>query len=80
MRDCSQGRFREQLSFLRRQFLQEGDLPFSNVLSEEIVKQALLEADFVWNVRIYTPLVTLWVFLSQVTRADHSCPFPSTLK
>ena len=59
MRDCTQGRFRQQLSFLRRQFLQEGELPFSNVLSEEIVKQALSEADVVWNERIYTPLVSL---------------------
>ena len=73
MRDCTQGRFRQQLSFLRRQFLQEGELPFSDVLSETIVKQALLEADVVWNERIYTPLVTLWIFLSQVLSADHSC-------
>ncbi len=41
MRDCNRGRFRQQLWFLRRQFLQEGDLPFSDVLSDEIVKQAL---------------------------------------
>ena len=49
MRACTQGRFRQQLSFLRRQFLQEGELPFSDVLSETIVKQALLEADVVWE-------------------------------
>jgi hypothetical protein len=34
------GRFREQARFLRRQFLQDGDLPFSDVLSEGIVSQA----------------------------------------
>ena len=34
MRYSSQGRFRQQMRFLRRQFLQDGDLPFSNVLSE----------------------------------------------
>ena len=73
MRDCTQGRFRQQLRFLRRQFLQEGELPFSNVLSEKIVMQALSDADVVWNERIYTPLVTLWIFLSQVLSADHSC-------
>jgi hypothetical protein len=27
----------------------------------------------VWKDRIYSPLVTLWVFLSQVLSADHSC-------
>ena len=26
-----------------------------------------------WNDRIFTPLVTLWVFLGQVLSADHSC-------
>lgn len=73
MRDCNQGRFRQQIRFLRRQFLQDGDLPFSNVLSQEIVAQALAAIDVVWNDRIYTPLVTLWVFLGQVLSADHSC-------
>lgn len=73
MRDLSQGKFRQQISFLRRQFLQEGDLPFRDVLSEELVQDALAAVRVVWNDAIYTPLVTLWVFLSQVLSADHSC-------
>ena len=73
MRDCNRGRFQQQIRFLRRQFLQDGDLPFSNVLSADTVEQALTAIDVVWNDRIYTPLVTLWVFLSQVLSADHSC-------
>ena len=73
MRDCNQGRFRQQIRFLRRQFLQDGDLPFSKVLSEEIVEQSLARLNVAWNDRIYTPLVTLWVFLSQVLSQDHSC-------
>ena len=73
MRDCNQGRFRQQIRFLRRQFLQDGDLPFSDVLSDEIVKQVLTAIGAVWNDRIYTPMVTLWMFLNQVLSADHSC-------
>jgi len=73
MRDCNQGRFRQQVSFLRRQFLQDGDLPFSNILSEGIVVQALTAIDVCWLDRIYTPLVTLWAFLGQVLSQDHSC-------
>ncbi len=61
------------MSFLRRQFLQDGDLPFSNILSEGIVAQALTAIDVCWLDRIYTPLVTLWVFLGQVLSQDHSC-------
>ena len=73
MSHFSHGRFRQQFRFLSRQFLQDGDLPFSNVLSEEIVAQALTEVGVVWNDSIYTPLVTLWVFLGQILSEDHSC-------
>ena len=73
MRYSNQGRFRQQVSFLRRQFLQDGDLPFSNVLSEESITQALRAIGVCWLDRIYPPLITLWVFLGQVLSADHSC-------
>lgn len=66
-------RLRKQVQFLQRQFLQDGDLPFTDVLSTEMVSQALTTAEVVWKDRIYTPLVTLWVFLSQVLSTDHSC-------
>jgi len=73
MRHSNQGWFREQFGFLKRQFLQEGDLPFASVLSEETIQPALNAIDFAWKDRVYSPLVTLWVFLSQVISADHSC-------
>jgi hypothetical protein len=73
MRHSNQGRFRHQVQFLRRQFLQDGDLPFTDVLSEDLVTRTLTAVGVFWNDRIYTPLVTLWVFLSQVLSADHSC-------
>jgi Transposase DDE domain len=73
MRYSNQGWFRRQFSFLRRQFLQDGELPFSNVLSEATITPALDAIEFPWKDRIYTPLVTLWVFLGQVISADHSC-------
>ncbi|TWU62587.1 hypothetical protein V7x_43220 [Crateriforma conspicua] len=41
MRNCKGRRFREQFGLLRRQFLQEDQLPFSNVLSETVLRQAL---------------------------------------
>jgi hypothetical protein len=73
MRSYNHGRFRQQANFLRRQFLQDGDLPFTDVLSEGTVAQALKALDAVWLDRIYSPLVTLWVFLGQVLSRDHSC-------
>lgn len=67
------GRLRQQVRFLQRQFLQEGDQPFARVLSDETIEPALKAIDFAWKDRVYTPLVTLWVFLGQVLSADHSC-------
>src|SRR6516165_9571812 len=72
MRHSNQERFRQQVKFLRRQFLQGGDLPFTDVLTEEVIAQALATLTG-WLDRIFSPLVTLWVFLGQVLSADHSC-------
>ena len=41
----NRGRFREQVRFLRRQFLQDDELPFTDVLSESAVAQALKALD-----------------------------------
>ena len=60
---------RDQLSTLRRQFLQDGELPFTDVLTEEVIAQALAALTG-WLDRIFSPLVTLWVFLGQVLRGS----------
>ena len=73
MRYCNRGRYRQQVKFLRRQFLQDGDLPFTTALSDATIAPALKSIDACWKDRIFSPLVTLWVFLSQVLSADHSC-------
>jgi hypothetical protein len=72
MRRASHGRLRRQFDFLRRQFLQEGGLPFADVLTEDVIAEALAAVGG-WLDRIFSPLVTLGVFLGQVVSADHSC-------
>src|SRR6516164_371029 len=72
VRYSNSGSVREQVDFLRRQFLQDGDLPFTDVLTEDVLTQALTAVG-VWLDRVFSPLVTLWVFLGQVLSADHSC-------
>jgi hypothetical protein len=69
----SHGRLRQQVDTLRREFLQEGELPFADVLSSGCLAEALAEIQRPWKDRIFTPLVTLWVFLGQVLNADQSC-------
>jgi hypothetical protein len=72
MQPSHSGSFRDQATFLRRQFLQDGDLPFTDVLTESVIAQALTTVTG-WLDRIFSPLVTLRVFLGQVLSADHSC-------
>src|SRR5262245_11028 len=72
MRHSNRGALRDQVNFLRRQFLQDGDLPFTDVLTEGVIERALATLTG-WLDRICSPLVTLWVFLGQVLSADHSC-------
>jgi len=48
-------------------------LPFSELLDPEMVTQVLERHEVTWVDRIYTPQVTLWVFLSQALDADGSC-------
>jgi hypothetical protein len=59
MRHSNQGRFEQQVRFLKRQFRQDGDLAFSDVLCEGIIGQSLSALNVCWLDRIYSPLVTL---------------------
>ena len=73
MRYLNHGRFQQQVRFLQQQFLQDGNLPFSDILSTGLIEQALTALQVGLVDCVYTPLVTLCVFLGQVLSADHSC-------
>ena len=51
MRHSIEGRYRNQFDFLRRQFLQDGERAFGNILTETLVAQALQLAGS-WKQRI----------------------------
>ena len=72
MRHSHPRSFHDQVALLRRQFLQDGGLPFTDVLTDEVLADALAAVGG-WLDRIFSPLVTLWVFLGQVLSPDHSC-------
>lgn len=72
MRHSHPRRFRAHANALRRQFLQGGGLPFTDVLTDQLLSHALATVGG-WLDRIFSPLVTLWVFLAQVLSVDHSC-------
>jgi hypothetical protein len=69
MSQATQRRISEKVKSLR-----ESDaLPFHEILDPEMVKSALAGAGVTYTERIYTPFVTLCMFLWQVLDPDHSC-------
>src|SRR6266542_540559 len=65
-------RFR-QVRRLRDDLAQAPGLPFAYLLLAEQVQQALDHERVRFRNRLFSPLVTLWVFLSQVLDPDGSC-------
>jgi hypothetical protein len=61
-----------QVESLRRQFVQAGGLPFADVLSTAQVQAVLRECQVSFRERIFSPLITVSTFLSQVLDPDHS--------
>ena len=50
-----------------------GDLYFASLLSEDRILELFGSTRWFWQGWIYTPAVTIWVFLSQCLSPDHSC-------
>jgi hypothetical protein len=48
-------------------------LPFHEILDTDMVESAMTSEGVQFKDRIYTPFVTLCLFLSQVLDQDHSC-------
>jgi Transposase DDE domain len=67
-----QGSVASQVEALQRQFAQAPGLPFAEFVPAELVTRLLQEQDVAFYDRIYTPLVTLAMFLSQCQDADAS--------
>jgi hypothetical protein len=61
--------FRRAVAEARRQ----GNLYFASLLPEDHILQAFGRARLLWQGWVYTPSVTIWVFLSQCLSPDHSC-------
>ena len=58
---------------LRRRLAHAPALPFSELLPQDLAEQAIRQENVPFRDRFFSPLVTLWVFLSQVLDPDHSC-------
>jgi hypothetical protein len=63
------GSFRDAVRAVRR----HDDLYFAALLPEERILRAFGAARALWQGWVYTPAVTVWLFLSQCLSMDHSC-------
>jgi len=61
--------FRAAVSVARR----HGDLYFAALLPQDRILKAFESTRAVWQGWVYTPAITVWVFLSQCLSPDHSC-------
>lgn len=63
--DRTTNRFRCQVQQVQEK-IEAGELAFSRCLSSDIIQEAIEESGVTFRERIYTPWVTLWLFLCQV--------------
>src|SRR3954453_7250036 len=61
------------LNRLRARFACDEGLPFADVLTEASIRDALTEHGVRYPDRVFSPVTTIWGFLSQVLNEDHSC-------
>src|SRR5437899_2174251 len=61
------------LQEVRARFARDQGLPFSDSLSELSILNALNAHGVQFRDRLFSPVTTIWGFLSQVLSEDHSC-------
>src|SRR5258708_26734571 len=61
------------LQEVRDRFARDQGLPFAASLSQDSILDALNQHGVLFRDRVFSPVTTIWGFLSQVLSDDHSC-------
>jgi len=61
------------LDAVRARFARNEGLPFADILTEASIREVLNEHGVPYRDRVFSPVTTIWGFLSQVLSDDHSC-------
>jgi len=61
------------LDAVRARFARNEGLPFADILTEASIRDVLNERGVRFRDRVFSPVTTIWGFLSQVLGEDHSC-------
>jgi len=63
----------KQFQLIRDQFVLVKGFAFANILDTRFVQGIIQEERAEYRDRVFSPIVTLWAFLTQVLDEDHSC-------
>ena len=63
----------KRLDEVRARFARNQGLPFADVLTEASIREVLNDNGVKFRDRMFSPVTTIWGFLSQVLSDDHSC-------
>jgi hypothetical protein len=61
------------LDAVRARFARNEGLPFADILTEASIQEVFNEDGVTFRDRVFSPVTTIWGFLSQVLSEDHSC-------
>jgi hypothetical protein len=61
------------LDAVRARFARNEGLPFADILTEASIRDVLNDHGVRYRDRVFSPVTTIWGFLSQVLSEDHSC-------
>jgi hypothetical protein len=61
------------LDAVRDRFARNEGLPFADILTEASIRDVLNDHGVRYRDRVFSPITTIWGFLSQVLSEDHSC-------
>ena len=64
---------KSRVQILSDQFNSSLGLPFQKLLPASTIEQTLKEENIKYRQRLFSPIVTLWAFLSQVIDSDQTC-------
>ena len=66
-------KFNKYVTILKEKLYNTIGIPFSNVINDDIIQQALKDEQIEYRERLYTPMITLWTWLCQCLDKDKSC-------
>jgi hypothetical protein len=73
MRQCNFGRKARQVQSVRREMVNREGMPFEDLLGLEWVVTVVRQEVKAWRACVYTPLVTIHTFVTQVLSAEQCC-------